>query len=250
MVSILIFCHKKKEANILQQFCGYCMAMLGDEVLVCDVYWDERRIVSLERSWDMLFFEINGKEDLTEVKRWREQLPDAVFLIILGAVLLPEHYIVPSMRPDMVLRKPLDRQKILNALHQLLIYYYRCRERESVHRLMIRSGDEKRYFRYTQILYLEASNKKLILYSKYEKVVFYGSLREMENVLPEYFIRCHRSYIVNFMYISRLNLSKGILYVCEKFVIPISKTYKNKINIRLENNRNDGEREGIADSGK
>lgn len=235
MISILIFCHKKKEADILQKLCGYCMAVMGNEALVCDIYSDERRIASLERSWDMLFFEINGKEDLTEAIRWREQLPDAIFLMIVSPSLSPERYVIPCLHPDMVLRRPLDRQRIQCALRQLFIHYYQYRERESCHRFIIHTGDEKRYFHYTQILYLEANNKKLTLYSEQEEVVFYGSLRKLENILPEYFIRCHRSYIVNFMYVSRLNLSKGILYVCEKFVIPISKTYKNRMHIQMEN---------------
>ena len=31
MVSILIFCHKKKEADILHKLCGCCAALTGDE---------------------------------------------------------------------------------------------------------------------------------------------------------------------------------------------------------------------------
>ena len=79
------------------------------------------------------------------------------------------------------------------------------------HRLFVRIGEERRYFHYTQILYLEAREKKLILHSGQEELSFYGSLREMEKVLPEYFVRCHRSYIVNFMHISRLDLSQDNL---------------------------------------
>lgn len=233
MISILIICHKKNEADILQQLCGYCTALMSNETLICEAYSEEERLTGLRRTWDMLLFEADTGEDLSVLRELREQLPEASLLLIAGADLVPEQYVTPHLYPSMLLRKPFDRQKAFDAVRQLLAGYYRRRERESAQRLMIRRGDNRRYFHYTQILFLEAKEKKLILYSEQEELAFYGSLREMEKVLPKYFIRCHRSYIVNSMHISRLNLSQGILHVEEKFVIPISRRYKSKVGIQL-----------------
>ena len=56
----------------------------------------------------------------------------------------------------------------------------------------------------------------------------------MEHILPEYFIRCHRSYIVNAMYVSRLNLSQSVIHISEKYIVPVSKKYKSFVNNRLK----------------
>ncbi len=241
MISILIFCHRKKEANILHKLCGYCTTLMGKEALIYDLYESSSKLQMNEQSveerrfWDIVIFEVNSRDDILELRRVRELFPEAALMIIAGAEISPEWYVIPAIHPVMLIRKPFDRQKTLDAICQIVVYCYKQREQDAyTHSLVIRSGDERRYFRYTQILFLEAREKKLFLHSEQEELAFYGSLREMEKVLPEYFIRCHRSYIVNFMYISRLNLSQGILHIRDKFVIPVSKRYKTNINVLLE----------------
>lgn len=252
MISVLIFCHKKKEADILHKLCGYCTGMMGAEMQVCDIYGaslrkQTERTAEHGHSWDILIFEISSEEDLSELKRLRNIFPEAELLIIASPRISPERYMVPSLHPIMLLMQPVNRQRALEAIRQVLTYHYRRREREMyTHRLFVRIGEERRYFHYTQILYLEAREKKLILHSGQEELSFYGSLREMEKVLPEYFVRCHRSYIVNFMHISRLDLSQDLLYIDERFVIPISKKYKNNVNILPEDRVKITEKERIT----
>ena len=64
--------------------------------------------------------------------------------------------------------------------------------------------------------------------NKYE-ISFYSSLQKLEKSLPDYFIRCHRSYIVNFMFIQKADLINGEFYLNKKTVIPISQKYKAKL---------------------
>lgn len=243
MISILIFCHKKKEADILHKLCGYCTALMEKEALIFDVYGPlpelQMNEKSIERrSWDIIIFEVRSIKDISELRKIRKLFPEAALMIVAEPEIPPEKYVFPDFHPVMLLNKPFDRQKALEAVCQILRYCYRQREREAyTHSLIIRSGEERRYFRYTQILFLEAREKKIILYSDREELAFYDSLHRMEKILPEYFIRCHRSYIVNFMYISRLNISQGVLHICDKFVIPVSKKYKNNINNLLKDSK-------------
>lgn len=252
MVSVLIFCHKKKEADILHKLCGYCTGMMGAEVQISDVYGASLRAQTgrssgMNHSWDMLIFEISSEEDLSELKRLRNLFPEAELLIIASPGMSPERYVIPDLHPVMLLMQPLNRPRALEAIRQMFTHHYRKREREVyTHRLVIRIGEERRYFHYTQILFLEAREKKLILHSEQEELAFYGSLREMKKVLPEYFVRCHRSYIVNFMHISRLDLSQDLLYIDERFVIPISKKYKNNVKVLPEDSVEVAEKERIT----
>lgn len=250
MVSILIFCHKKKEADILHKLCGCCAALTGDEAQVTDLYGsslEEQMEKGIGRVWDLLIFEMNSSEDISAAVSFRRMYPESAFLIITEPGLSPEWYVTPELCPTLLLQKPLDRSRTMEAIRRMMAYCYEQREKEAyTHSLVVRSGEERRYFRYTQILFLEAREKKLILYSGQEKLTFYGSLREIERVLPEYFIRCHRSYIVNFMHISRLNISQGVLHIHDQFVIPVSKKYKANVNILLESSMEGKQKEGIT----
>ena len=80
----------------------------------------------------------------------------------------------------------------------------------------------KRYYR-------DNANKKIILHLNTYEISFYSSLQKLEKSLPDYFIRCHRSYIVNFMFIQKADLINGEFYLNKKTVIPISQKYKAKL---------------------
>lgn len=254
MISVLIFCHKKKEADILHKLCGCCAALTGDEAQVTDLYGSSlgaQMEKGTGRVWDLLIFEMSSSEDISEAARFRKLYPESAFMIITEPEISPEWYVTPELCPTLLLLKPLDRPRAMEAIRRMMAYCYEQREKEAyTHSLVVRSGEERRYFRYTQILFLEAREKKLILYSGQEKLAFYGSLREMERVLPEYFIRCHRSYIVNFMHISKLNISQGVLHIHDQFVIPVSKKYKANVNILLESGMEDKREEGTTERRK
>ena len=53
-----------------------------------------------------------------------------------------------------------------------------------------------------------------------------GSLNAVEKELPQEFIRCHRSYIVNRLHIERLNLPEMAVYLANGERIPVSRSYK------------------------
>ena len=90
---------------------------------------------------------------------------------------------------------------------------------------MVCTKGEKRYFDYNMIEYMEAREKKIILYSNYEKVDFYSSLTKLLPLLPDCFIRCHRSFIVNMIFVEKIDFSEWLLYLKNTIVIPISKKY-------------------------
>lgn len=231
---ILIYCRRKKDSDTLQKVCRHCAVMTEREECFFKIYEDVNLVKEADGFWDMLLFEIACKKDLEGLKELRSRADDARLLILAGKEVSPEQYVEPSVRPDMLLQRPYDRSKVFKVISRLFSFCYVDRERELLRPLVVRSGSEKRYFRYEQILYMEARDKKLLLCSRQGFTEFYGCLQEMEHILPEYFIRCHRSYIVNAMYVSRLNLSQSVIHISEKYIVPVSKKYKSFVNNRLK----------------
>ena len=59
-------------------------------------------------------------------------------------------------------------------------------------------------------------------------VLYTINLKDLENILhKDLFIRCHSGFIINTDYITAYK--KSLVYLCNKFVVPVSKANTSKI---------------------
>ena len=79
---------------------------------------------------------------------------------------------------------------------------------------------------YRQIYYFEARSKKLYLRLPDREMAFYGTMEELEAKLPEVFLRCHRSFLVNKNHIERILLSQNEIVLSHGISVPLSRSYK------------------------
>jgi DNA-binding LytR/AlgR family response regulator len=82
------------------------------------------------------------------------------------------------------------------------------------------------------IIYLQSSGRKIIIHSKDKTEEFYGSLEEVfnEQLLRADFLMIHKSYIVNFDYVSVFEYDKAIL--SDKTELPIGQSKRKEIRKR------------------
>jgi hypothetical protein len=76
---------------------------------------------------------------------------------------------------------------------------------------------------------LEVEHNCITLYSESGKHVLYRSLSSIEKILPAYFIRVHRSHVVNKLYVQKLsNLPSGdaVITLRNGLEVRMSRTYK------------------------
>lgn len=71
------------------------------------------------------------------------------------------------------------------------------------------------------ILYLESRNHTVILHTYQEVYEFYDKLSALRTRLPDFFVQCHKSYLVNLNHISRLEPSSVVL--ASSATVPVSK---------------------------
>ena len=57
----------------------------------------------------------------------------------------------------------------------------------------------------------------------------FKTLKHFENILPFYFLRIHKSYIVNMNFVSRIHLKKSICYINHNEILPFSLTYRENV---------------------
>lgn len=86
---------------------------------------------------------------------------------------------------------------------------------------------------FSQIIFMEAQNRKTYVTSKNKQGTHRFNLTELEVVLPKNtFIRCHRSYIINLNQIKEIqpdSHSSFILIMSDESRVPVSQTYSKKI---------------------
>ncbi len=80
-----------------------------------------------------------------------------------------------------------------------------------------------------EIYYCITFSPYIDIHTKFEKNNFKKKISEMENNLPsKYFVRCHRSYIVNVKHIKSITKNKALL--SNNIKIPISKGKHKEVN--------------------
>ena len=66
--------------------------------------------------------------------------------------------------------------------------------------LPVKIGTTVRLVKYSDILYIESQRRKLRIHTHTEAIDIYGSLAAVAAALPDQFIQCHKSFIVNLDY--------------------------------------------------
>lgn len=62
-------------------------------------------------------------------------------------------------------------------------------------------GKENRKVYLDEIYYGESQGRKIKVYCVTEKVEFYSKLDDLEQILPDNFLRCHKSFFVNMQHV-------------------------------------------------
>ena len=223
--------------------------------LTCVIIDDEPNAVSLlemlisdNTQWSVLHKCHNASEALSFFK---EQHPDFVFLDINMpglngmelASLLPEEikiifttayseYALESYRFQTIdyLLKPITLQRFISSKKKIEKYFQeenRNPDRlttDSLH-FFVKTGKTLKKIRLDNIQYIEGEKEYVKLVGNAEEILLYRRLKEIEEQLPEFFIRCHNSFILNSSHI--IKIEDNHVYIKDKR-IPIGDKFREK----------------------
>jgi two-component system LytT family response regulator len=78
-----------------------------------------------------------------------------------------------------------------------------------------------------KIMYCEAYGNYTKIYQKDSSFTTNLSLKHVEQILPKkLFFRCHKSFIMNFMYFSELHIAEDLIHLENKTLVKLSKHKK------------------------
>ncbi|GEM_PF-284117 len=97
-----------------------------------------------------------------------------------------------DLTPAAFMTKPADPAAVRKTLDKLRALA--DTERET---LMVKSGGQTLFLPSEEIIYIESSNKTLVIHSEGGDLPINGKLGELLCALPKSFLQCHKSYAVN-----------------------------------------------------
>lgn len=174
-----------------------------------------------QKQFDLFFLDIYlpGQNGVEAARHIREANENAVLIFLTGSEdfyreafdLYAFHYLLKPVNLD-------DLTRVLQKALSLIA------TPEETLQIAFRGHNTK--LRQADILYISSSNHALCYHMKNgETHTSYGRLDELEARLSsEMFVRCHKSYTVNLLYVNRL--SREGFYIDDTLtLIPISRTY-------------------------
>lgn len=83
------------------------------------------------------------------------------------------------------------------AMMTVLKEFYNQKEEKKMTSITVKKGDKLMFIKLDEVSHFEADEKYVKLYTKKENHLIEQSLAQLETKLPDYFMRVHRSVIVN-----------------------------------------------------
>ena len=135
----------------------------------------------------------------------------------------------PGIRPSGVLFRPLQNSQIRDMLEEIIIELERLTGNENTNMFVFKAEGATKRVLFKEILFFEASSKKVIIHTKGQEISYYDSIENLASSLPPYFLRCHRSYIVNTQKIKELRGAEMELELISGERLPYSRSYRNAV---------------------
>lgn len=179
---------------------------------------------------DILLCDVTRDGDIELLESIRKDYKLAFIMLLSDATVSPMKYMKPTIQAQSLLLRPFSREQAEDTLLELVSGYvkaFHSKDSDTSSSFIVESQDDgKISVPYDQIYYFEAMEKKVYVCTGMDEFGFYGTLDGLMESLPEGFMRCHRSFIVNKDKILKVALSKNTIYLDDEYEVPLSRSYK------------------------
>lgn len=229
MISTLVYNKSPKELAGMKSIMRDLAAILTEEnwnyffTSSADEAYDE----AMKRDLiDMSCYDITTGE-IDRVAEIRKRHQALKLLLISDNTISPMEYVRPDILASALLLRPLSTEMVENTLREMINDYLSNNKAEE-ESFIVDTRDGQTRIPYSNILYFEAAQKRIHIRLKNESFVCMGTLDALEESLPDYFVRCHRSFVVNRQYISNIRFADSIIFLAYDMNIPLSRSYKDR----------------------
>ncbi|ACA55604.1 LytR/AlgR family response regulator transcription factor [Clostridium botulinum] len=183
------------------------------------------RYIEKGYSFDLIFLDIEMKTmNGVEVgKKIRQEMDDYITKIVYISGKDSYDRQLFDVQPMHFLSKPLNREKIIEDLHLAMKLLLKQRVVFSY-----KKGYEVLRIPIKNIIYFESFNRKIKIVTTKGEDMFYGTIDEIFSQIAKYqFIRIHRSYIINYIHVSRFKYDEVIM--SSSSCLPIGQSRRSEV---------------------
>ena len=200
--------------------------LICKEITIDTFYSGEALIDNIkeENLYDLIFLDIElGKINGVEVGHIiRKQMEDYVTKIIyISSKDIYDRQLF-DVQPLHFLKKPIDSKKVFDDIQLAM----KISEKEN-RNFEFKSFRNTIKVPYRDILYFESRGRKVFLMGTKNNYIFYGNIKDLEEVLPKFFIYPNRSYFVNYEFVTCFKFEE--LIMTDGSIIPISRNKRKEI---------------------
>jgi len=135
----------------------------------------------------------------------------------------------PSVRPSGILFIPLDRMRVYQTISEIYNEHLRITSRDEHPPFIIKNGGDYYSINIDDISFFEATGKKIAVKTRGQEILFYSNFETILKQLPDWFVRCHKGFVVNTKQIAQASFTEMTLTLNDKSRIPISRTYRDDL---------------------
>ena len=230
MVSMLTYTGNVAEIPVIRELSKNLAAHLSEDKWELSYFSSLQELqcfVEKQPLIAMACYDVTVKGSLSCLGQIRNQYRDMLLMLIADNTLSPMEYVRPDILASGLILRPFTREALQEKLKDMMMEHLVKAENPDGEEAFVLSGREgKTRIPYRQIYYFEARSKKLYLRLPDREMAFYGTMEELEAKLPEVFLRCHRSFLVNKNHIERILLSQNEIVLSHGISVPLSRSYK------------------------
>lgn len=159
-----------------------------------------------DKDWDVLFLDIEmgAMDGISLAKKIRQDNETVQIVFITGfAEYISEGYEVSALH---YLMKPVKQEKLFAVMDRAVVAMHKA---ESA--ILLPVNGETLRLPIGAVQYVEAFAHTVSIVTSTETIQVKMPISEMEKMLGEHFVRCHRSYLVGLKYISRISKTDVVL---------------------------------------
>lgn len=170
---------------------------------------------------DLLIVHVEEESSIEQAKNLQDCFPHIRIIFYSGTGEWAEK--IFRAVPTFFLRLPFDRENVTAAFERVRAG---C-EADMGRTFVIRSRGQRQKIRFSAIRYIESLGRKIILHTDNGSFETYMTVRDALSRLPQQFMQCHRSYIINLNRVEKYS-ADGVL-LTDHVRIPISKSHLKKM---------------------
>jgi len=233
MIAVLSYNRNRKEQVIIEKGCrGQVGKRTEEKMYFKSISKQEEldEILKEDRLIHFMYYEIKDNVDIHVLKELRKADDSAFLMLLTSPSVSPMKYLKPGLSPDALLLRPFGQKEFDQVNEELFDSYMEKMDTEQETAFFtIRTREENCRIPCSKILYFEANNKKITVRVGNEEYEVYDSIENILGIVPEYFVRTHRSYLINRRKIRRARLTEGVIELEQGAVVPVSRTYKQEL---------------------